>query len=302
MKIATFVALLLTLGLLSAACLPDLHWRSEAERKSAPAPAPPKPPTPKPTETPLPTDTPVPVLIPTADELRLDPTLLDEWAYSDCLDEIYLRAHASYSSDHWLPAAVWHCQHLAPPPSNDLYPNRCILNSVRSASARYPEWNKLLTHWYAITQCYPDATASRSQPDLPDVVVTDYGACLDNVFLTLLHRIDDGDMHVGISAWYCQRYLPIPAPSEECQDTHMDATDVLYSEWPEAMHRWHAVMHCEPHWSPPDDATGDFYEACLDGVYRSVNEGPQQEGGDSGGGLALPCAHAGAAGLLPSAL
>ena len=47
----------------------------------------------------------------------------------------------------------------------------------------------------------------------------------------------------------------------------MTDTKELYSERPEELHEWHAIMQCLPDWHPDVQIGSDTYSTCLDDIY-----------------------------------
>ena len=193
--------------------------------------------------------------------------------YAQCLDEVYLRASDDYDSYYWLSAAVWYCQHLEPEPVPTSNPARCSLDQIEVTQTRYPEWEEVLHYWYGLATCNPPPTADATQIGRgSNITPTPYSACLDNAYLAHTDILGNGELTAGVSAWLCRNHMPDPPDThrQRCDLNEMADTKELYSEWPEELHEWHAIMQCLPDWRPDVQIGSDTYSTCLDDIYWQV--------------------------------
>lgn len=192
--------------------------------------------------------------------------------YAECLDEVFLRAHQN-DAYYWFPAAVWYCRDLQHAPTEFQNPERCKLNQMRNTANRFPEWHEILHYWHALTMCEPPPTADTTHIGTrSNIAPTPYSACLDNAYLTHVSNLSDNALATGASAWLCQEHLPQPPDTHRlrCDLDHQTNTKELYPDWPEELHRWHAIMQCRPDWNPSLQPTEDSYTACLEDVYNEI--------------------------------
>ena len=194
-------------------------------------------------------------------------------AYAECLDEVYLRASDDYDDEYWLSAAIWYCRELMPAPLATAAATRCNLDQIEATQIRFPEWDDVLHRWHALAICNPLPTPDTTYIGGGSAIQpTTFSACLDNAYLTNVELVGSNEVTVGISTWFCQDYLPEPPAvlRQRCDLNHIAETQELYPEWPEDLHKWHAIMQCLPEWQLSHDTSEDVYPTCLADVYWQV--------------------------------
>ena len=194
-------------------------------------------------------------------------------SYTECLDDVYLRASDDYDGAYWLAAAIWYCRDLEPTPSGVSFNKRCNLDLIETSQSRYPEWEQVLHLWHSIGICGPLPTADTTHIGATsDSQPTAYGACLDHAYLGYVELIGSGDVTLAISAWMCRAYLPDPPAThrQRCDLNRIAETQELFPEWPDRLHNWHAIMQCLPEWKPNTSSGEDSYSTCLGDVYWQV--------------------------------
>ena len=101
-----------------------------------------------------------------------------------------------------------------------------------------------LHRWHALAICNPLPTPDTTYiGGSSGIQPTTFSACLDNAYLTNIELIGGVEMTIGISTWLCQDYLPEPPAilRQRCDLNHIADTQELYPEWPEDLHKWHAI-------------------------------------------------------------
>lgn len=186
-----------------------------------------------------------------------DPQWGREVSYNVCLDEVFLRTDHDFDYDHAHAAAVWYCRHLEPQPTAVSNPDRCKLTNRAQIESAYPEWGTPLVEWAAIAACSTERSAN-----LPP----SYTRCLDTAYLQ--HGNENA------AAWLCRDLVPQPPEvhRQRCDLNTLDATKRRYSEWPDDLHDWHAVMQCLPEWQPLSELGWDAYDLCTSDIYLKVAE------------------------------